>query len=135
MLGGALIGQHNLGGYAVEIAQWGNALSADGDLLLLGCDLASTAQGREFLESISTLTGADVAASTDDTGFAARGGDWDLEFLLGQMETTVAFSSQVQENWTGLLAPGPSAAISTASATPQIGSDVTFNVQFDNTAT
>ena len=134
MLGGALVGSHNLGGSAAEIAQWGNALSADGDLLLLGCDLASTAQGREFLESISTLTGADVAASTDDTGFAARGGDWDLEFLLGQMETTVAFSSHVQENWTGLLAPGPSAAISTANATPQIGSDVTFNVLFDNTA-
>lgn len=134
MLGGTLVGQHNLGGYAAEIAQWGNALSADGDLLLLGCDLASTADGREFLESISTLTGADVAASTDDTGYAARGGDWDLEFILGQMETTIAFSSEAQANWTGLLAPGPSVTISAANATPQIGSDVQLNVRFDNTA-
>lgn len=135
-LGDVFLTGDNLGGYAAEIAQWGNALSANGDLLFLGCDLASTAAGRELLSSISTLTGADVGASTDDTGYSARGGDWDLEFILGQMETSVAFSQDIQDNWTGLLAPGPDVSITTVNndANAQIGDDVQFIVTFDNSA-
>jgi len=133
-LGDVWLTRDNLGGYAAEIAQWGNALSANGDLLILGCNLASSVDGRELVQSISTLTGADVATSSDDTGYAPRGGDWDLEYILGQMETSVAFSQDLQENWKGLLAVGPDVSISVVDSTPQIGDDVVFNVTFDNTA-
>jgi len=133
-LGNVWLSRDNLGGYASSIAQWGNALTSNGDILFLGCHLAATADGQDLLQSISTLTGADVAASTDDTGYAPRGGDWDLEYILGETETSVAFSEQLQQEWTGLLAVGPSIAISPGDATPQIGDDVTFSVIFDNTA-
>ena len=39
---------------------------------------------------MSRLTGADVAASEDLTGAAAKGGDWDLEFRTGAIEASVA---------------------------------------------
>lgn len=133
-LGDVWLTHDNLGGYAAEIAQWGNAFSVDADLLLLGCDLASSADGRELLQSISILTGTDVAASTDQTGHAARGGNWDLEYILGQMETSIAFSRQLQSDWKGLLAPGPDVSITTPNSNAQIGEDVQFTVTFDNTA-
>ncbi len=130
-LGNLWLTQDNLAGYAGEIAQWGNALHTDGDLLFLGCDLASSADGRQLLQTISTLTGADVAASIDDTGAAARGGDWDLEFIIGSMETTIAFSSELQADWQHLLAPGPQVALNVPS-TAFLGDTVNFTATFDN---
>ena len=59
-----------------------------GDILLYGCDVAANAHGQKLVEEIHELTGADVAASTDETGSAALGGNWVLEFtaasLMGQ---------------------------------------------------
>ena len=50
------------------------------------------------------LTGADVAASEDLTGAAAKGGDWHLEFTMGQIEAQVALSQAEQYRWDWLLA-------------------------------
>ena len=46
---------------------------------------------------------ADVAASDDNTGHSALGGDWDLEYSAGEVETAVAFSDEFQLTWTYLL--------------------------------
>jgi fimbrial isopeptide formation D2 family protein/uncharacterized repeat protein (TIGR01451 family) len=133
-LGNVWLTRSNLGGYAAEIAQWGNALSSSGDILFLGCDLAAKAEGQDLLQSISTLTGADVAASVDDTGYAARGGDWDLEYVIGSMETSIAFSESVQQDWQHLLAPGPQVTLNMP-ASAYIGSTVNFTATFNNTGT
>jgi hypothetical protein len=85
------------------VAGWGKALTQDADLLFYGCDLASNADGRDLVESLSTLTGADVAASIDDTGHAILGGDWELEYTKGSIETDAAFSAELQQNWSHLL--------------------------------
>ncbi len=71
-----------------ELAQLGQALSADGDLLLYGCDVATNLQGQRFINDLASATGADVAASSDATGNAARGGDWTLEYSSGSVEAT-----------------------------------------------
>jgi streptogramin lyase len=91
-----------------EIARWSTALTEDADLLIYGCDVAQSDAGRALIENLARLTGADVAASTDVTGNAARGGDWDLEYHTGDVETAIAFSTQLQQDWFGIL---PSAAI------------------------
>lgn len=57
-----------------------------------------------MLDSIAMHTQADIAASADATGSASRGGDWDFEFLRGQIETTNAFGIFVQQSYGGLLA-------------------------------
>lgn len=92
-----------LDSYAGTIAGWGSSLNADGDILFYGCDLASDSRGEALVESISALTGADVAASTDDTGHTLFGGDWDLEFHVGQIESQVAVTEELQSNWGHLL--------------------------------
>ena len=74
------------------------------DLLIYGCDFAGSAQGRDMVETLSALTGADVAASTDKTGVGDRGGDWELEYEAGEIETGIAFSDELQEDWRGTLA-------------------------------
>ncbi|KAB2963775.1 DUF4347 domain-containing protein, partial [Zoogloea sp.] len=72
---------------ASEVAAWRGHLSADADILLYGCDVAADTQGRAFADLLAQVTGADVAASSDTTGAAARGGDWNLEYASGHIET------------------------------------------------
>ena len=55
-------------------------------------------------EAIGALCDCDVAASDDDTGHAALGGDWDLEYATGVIETDVAFSADLQQNWAHVMA-------------------------------
>ena len=55
------------------------------------------------MEGIGALTGADAAASVDDAGHAQYGGDWDLEYATGVIETNVAFSVGLQQQWEGKL--------------------------------
>ncbi|WP_236508538.1 DUF4347 domain-containing protein, partial [Tychonema sp. BBK16] len=42
----------------------------------------------QFLQRLSELTGADIAASANLTGNAALGGDWELEIQIGSIEAT-----------------------------------------------
>ncbi len=90
---------------AGEFAQWGASISADGDLLLYGCDLAADADGRLLVDALAALTGADVAASIDLTGSALMGGDWTLEYATGAIGAALAPSAAEQSAWRGLLAP------------------------------
>ena len=86
-----------------QIASWGEALQPGADLLVYGCDLAGNDLGRALLHNLVDLTGADIAASIDDTGSSLLGGDWDLEYELGEVETEVAFSGLLQSEWDSLL--------------------------------
>ncbi|MCX7199171.1 MAG: DUF4347 domain-containing protein, partial [Proteobacteria bacterium] len=90
-------GQFTLGGDTLDVAtldafqsQW-NAVAAalrpGADILLYGCRIA--ADGGLLVEQLARMTGADVAASIDDTGAAARGGDWVLEAGAGEVTATV----------------------------------------------
>jgi glucose/arabinose dehydrogenase len=94
----------NLGQYQVQLQSWQQALSADADILLYGCDVAATSEGLGFIEQISQLTGADVAASTNLTGNAAKGGDWILETATGTIEHNLALSQSFQASYDGVFA-------------------------------
>jgi hypothetical protein len=102
-LGQVWLGESNLLGYSGAIAGWQNALADGADMLFYGCDLANSSEGRALLASMRTLTGADIAASTDDTGHVSYGGNWDLEHRLGEIETEVAFGHELQQEWRGKL--------------------------------
>ena len=47
------------------IGAWGNALSADGDILIYGCDLAATEAGVAFVDTLAALSGADLQPEAD----------------------------------------------------------------------
>ncbi len=99
-LGNGLVGIDSLrthGGFDA----WQRALSADADVLLWGCNVADGAAGQAFVTQFADATGADVAASTDDTGSAARGGNWTLEFASGGV---LPSNTLAGAGWDGVLA-------------------------------
>ena len=85
-IGQSVLDTASLSSYTAELSLLGTALQEKGDLLLYGCDVGSGREGREFVEILSELTGADVAASDDTTGGFAVGGDWKLEVQSGAVE-------------------------------------------------
>ena len=89
--GSQVLDQGTLTGRGEEIASWANAMAPDGDILIYGCDVAESDSGRNFVNTLSRLTGADVAASINPTG---AGGDTNLEYTRGLVESGLQASSQ-----------------------------------------
>ncbi|WP_162579764.1 cadherin-like domain-containing protein [Variovorax sp. PBS-H4] len=93
--------QVDAAGLARSAEAWrsiGASLTADADILLYGCDVA--ADGAQFSQALASLTGADVASSTDATGAASRGADWTLESATGHIEAR----SFVDTDYDGVMA-------------------------------
>ena len=106
-LGATNLNFGNLDEYSDTIAGWNKALRNGADLLIYGCDLAASDQGRALTQALGQLCDCDVAASVDDTGNAQLGGDWDLEYQVGQIESNVALTTEAQQDWSGLLDLNP----------------------------
>ena len=66
-------------------ASWGKSLTKEADIMIYGCNTADTAAGKTLIGRLATITGADVAASTDATG---RDGNWALEYRVGIIDTS-----------------------------------------------
>ncbi|MFK7829409.1 MAG: DUF4347 domain-containing protein, partial [Congregibacter sp.] len=103
-LGSTQLTRDNLEDFETQFDDWRGALSLDADILIYGCDVASTSDGAGFVDLLSRLTGADVAASDDLTGAVALGGDWDLEYRAGEIETSIAVTESFQMSYQGVLA-------------------------------
>src|SRR5262245_1082587 len=110
---------------AAELSGWRSALTSDADILLYGCDVGAGAGGLALVQPLSGLTDADVAASDDATGYAARGGDWDLEVRTGAIEANVVFGAAFQQAWDGTLAI--TAGTTTSAATSTAQTSLTFS--------
>ncbi|HEY5738626.1 MAG TPA: DUF4347 domain-containing protein, partial [Gammaproteobacteria bacterium] len=102
-LGNASLNTETLEQNNLSIALWANAFSDIGDILFYGCNLAATENGQSLIDELGALTLTDVAASSDLTGVASKGGDWDLEFRAGEIETAVVLGLDGQQTWDGLL--------------------------------
>src|SRR3990167_7318420 len=89
-LGSTFLSNDSLSGHAEQLAQIGQSLRPDGDILIYSCNLAQGGAGEQFVNAFAQLTGADIAASSNRTG---AGGDWQLETRTGTIETAVPFAS------------------------------------------
>jgi Ca2+-binding RTX toxin-like protein len=103
-LGSTVLNQESIAQYADSLNQWKTALTEDADLLLYGCNVASDAIGRGFVDQLSQLTDADVAASDDLTGNAALGGDWLLEYATGLIEAPLVLQVQAMQAYEQVFA-------------------------------
>ena len=97
----------------------GASLQTDGDLLLYGCRVGSD---RTLVEALARITQADVAASTDDTGARALGGDSELETVVGAVRPSDAMA-QALDGYQGLLASVPAQVVNAAPAMSGAGTD------------
>jgi hypothetical protein len=90
-LGATLLDATDLADYALQWADVGAALAPDGDLLFYGCSVGAGPLGQAFVDTLASLTGADVAASADTTGLD---GNWALETTSGVVQSpTLAISA------------------------------------------
>ncbi|MEG4866702.1 MULTISPECIES: DUF4347 domain-containing protein, partial [unclassified Microcoleus] len=103
-IGRAELNIHNIETYSSQLQQWGKALNETGSILLLSCNTGAGESGLKFIQKLSQITGANVAASNNLTGSAALGGDWELEITTGQINTEIAFEKEVLEGYKSLLA-------------------------------
>jgi hypothetical protein len=133
-LGSAFVTDRDLSsaGMQAEMGMIGHALNAGGDLLVYGCDLASGPNGDQFIHDLSVATGADVAASSDTTGAASKGGNWTLEKQTGTIDTRTlslddfhdTLGNVITGNDPGAAYPGVS-TVSTTTGTFDIGQSFT----------
>ncbi|CAE6934554.1 hypothetical protein R75471_04984 [Paraburkholderia domus] len=93
----------DLSAYSGELAQIGAAMKPGGDFLIYGCDVAQKADGQLLVQQIAALTHLNVAASTDATGATSLGGNWTLEYQVGNVHTAVIESAAAQQQYDALL--------------------------------
>lgn len=103
-LGSDTVNADTLSARQGDVQGWAVHLGAEADILLYGCDVAEGAAGAAFLEQLAHLTGADIAASSDSTGAAGKGGDWELEHQTGSIESGVVFRQSALDSYDALLA-------------------------------
>ena len=102
-LGDVILSNVNIENYESQLSEIGAALKPGGDILLYGCDVAQDVVGDLFVDRLAYMTGANVAASTNDTGAAALGGDWTLEYQTGPIDASVPFSQTALNAYPDIL--------------------------------
>lgn len=103
-LGTDTVDSSSLSSHSETLQGWAQYLTEDADILLYGCDTAEGSEGQDFLQELSHITGADVAASTDATGASDQGGNWVLEAQVGVIEAGVVLNAAATDGYAGLLA-------------------------------
>lgn len=99
ILGDQVIDAQSFANRSSGVNQWSHALTASADLLIYGCNVGASQDGRALGNLLSRLTSADVALSTDRTGAQTGLGDWDLEYQVGQIQAGVLFSESLQQRY------------------------------------
>ncbi|WP_283193223.1 tandem-95 repeat protein [Rhizobium sp. AN80A] len=89
--------------YAADLTSLRDSLSDDADILVYGCNFAEGDGGTNAVKMLGYLTGADIAASTDPTGSAALGGNWDLEYRDGDIASDVIGTERSQADFAETL--------------------------------
>jgi Ca2+-binding RTX toxin-like protein len=103
-LGKDFINSNTLEEYKDDLHSWSTALASDADILLYGCKVAEGNIGKQFVEKLAKLTGANVAASSNLKGSSQLGGDWELEVKIGKVETPLAFTVETMQAYNAVLA-------------------------------
>ncbi len=107
-LGNTTLDAETIAGHRAALISIGACLTADADILLYGCDVASGPKGRTFLEQLAILTGADVAGSDDPTGASSIGADIDLELRFGDVTANSLLDQSTLDSLNLVLAAPPS---------------------------
>jgi VCBS repeat-containing protein len=99
-LGNGFLDLETIDRYIPQLRQGFGAIE---NILLYGCHVAAGDAGSEFIEKLSELTGANIAASASLTGSSALGGDWNLEVRTGEMDVVLALEEETISSYTGVF--------------------------------
>lgn len=135
-LGNRTITADNIDQLGQTLEQWRNNLTQGADIQLYGCDIGAGAAGKTLVTELARWTGADVAASSNDTGSAKAGGDWTLETRVGDIDKSIALSSAAMASFDGLLADAaPTVTLPATGSDVLLGDNFSFTVNFNNSST
>jgi outer membrane protein OmpA-like peptidoglycan-associated protein len=98
-LGGRWVDQATLRSHATELGAWRAWLGSHSEIHLYGCDVAGSPTGKEFVQTLSALSGLAVAASEDATGSPLSGANWQLEFSAGWVSSASPFASRALRDY------------------------------------
>ena len=130
-LGSRTVSADNVAALSDTLRAWVPQLTANADILLYGCGVGAGESGRTLITALAAATGADVAASTNDTGATGAGGDWTLEVATGTIETAFAADA-----YAGLLAnAAPTVTLSGTATEALLGGTFSFTASFTNPST
>lgn len=134
-LGNRTISADNVGQLTQTLQQWQSNLTDSADIQLYGCNIGAGTAGKTLVTELARWTGADVAASDNDTGSTAAGGDWALETKIGDIDKHIALSSLALADFDGLLPDAaPNATLPVAGQDVLLGASFSFTVNFNNTS-
>ncbi|MBD2624718.1 DUF4347 domain-containing protein [Microcystis flos-aquae FACHB-1344] len=116
-LGNCQLNLTNIYDYRQQLQNWAKI----NRILLYGCQVAAGDAGTEFINKLSQITGAKIAASSRRVGNAALGGSWELEvsfpaikgenktFIetldLSELQTSGVFQPDILNTYPGVFAP------------------------------
>ncbi|MEG4144760.1 S8 family serine peptidase [Microcoleus sp. Pol12B5] len=80
-----------VGNFVQAVQAWARLLTPNAEIVLYGCNVGQGNIGKAFVQRLSQLTGASVAASENLTGCAEAGGDWELTVTAGTIKAAIAF--------------------------------------------
>ncbi|BAY12056.1 LamG-like jellyroll fold domain-containing protein [Calothrix sp. NIES-2098] len=100
-LGNTHLNLQNLSLYSSNLQSWSHAFTQNTDVLFYGCNVGADAEGELFIQQLSQLTGADIAASNNLTGSSQFGGDWNLEVATGSIESIDVLDKSAIANYNG----------------------------------
>ena len=130
-LGNRTVTADNLASTITIFQGWSSHLTGNADILLYGCDVGAGAAGRTLISQLAAATGADVAASTNNTGAQSAGGDWILEVSTGPIESRLT-----EVSYGGLLPnASPTVSLSTIAMDSLLGGQFSFTASFSNPST
>lgn len=130
-LGNTTISADNVDQLGERLQQWSNNLNAGADIQLYGCRVGAGNAGQTLVAQLAYWTGADVAASDDNTGSLSAGGDWELEVRSGDIDKGIALSQAALNDYDALLAT-PNTSLPASTANVLLGDAFTFTVNFKN---
>lgn len=134
-LGATTLSSDNISQFGERLQQWSNNLSEGADIQLYGCNIGAGSAGQTLVAELAHWTGADVAASDDDTGNLAAGGDWELEVRSGDIDQPIALDATALAAYEGLLAnAAPTSSLPVTSIDALLGGNFEFTVNFSNSA-
>ncbi len=142
-LAGSTLDMATLTARAPEIAAWSASLSTHADIAFWGCDVAQGSAGAAFVADMHTLTGATIGGSSDATGSATLGGNWNLEVTTGHLhDDLLPFAKAAVAAYSGVLdTPDPVVSLSatgtlphTAAGTILLGDTINVTMSFTNPA-
>ncbi|NET86751.1 MAG: DUF4347 domain-containing protein [Kamptonema sp. SIO1D9] len=101
-LGDSKLSLETLDNYFTELENWAKTLHGS-SLLIYGCNVAQKSRGQNFVEQLSRITGAKIAAASHPVGSRSQGGNWNLDYTTGKITSPLAFTDEVRLAYQGIF--------------------------------